>query len=121
MTIVDIRIATREILGPLWDQHYGPGDTYADLAERPGLAEFRDALLQAHEHWLEESLAAKPTKTGLALYDEDPGYYTEQVVGGQRYACVCASTCSNPCRGRCTCAACGAAWRDFEAYGNQNV
>jgi hypothetical protein len=121
MTILDIRLAVRDLLGSLWDEHYGPGDTYADLAERPALAEYREALLQAHADWLAESISAAPTATGLARYTEDPGHYTEQVVGGNRYACVCASTCSNPCRGRCTCAACGAAWRDFDEFGGSAV
>lgn len=116
MTILDIRLAIRDLLGPLWDEHRRPGDTYADLAERPALAEYRDALLQAHEHWLAESLAAQPTETGQARYREDPGHYTQQVVGGRRYACVCTVDCPNPCRGSCTCAACAAAWRDWSEF-----
>ena len=120
MTILDIRHAVRDLLGALWDKHYGPGDTYEDLANRSELVEFRDALLQAHADWLAESAIAAPTEIGRHRYPEDAGHYTEQVVGGQRYACTCWSSCSNPCQGRCTCAACGAAWRDFEAYGNPN-
>jgi hypothetical protein len=121
MTLLDIRHAVRDLLGSLWDEYYGPGDTYEDLANRPALAAYRDALLQAQADWLEESATATPTEIGRQRYPEGGGYYTEQVVGGRRYACTCWSSCGNPCRGKCTCAACGAAWRDFDAFGNDNA
>jgi hypothetical protein len=117
VTLLDIRLAVRGLLGPAWEENWHAGETYEDLARRPALAEHRDALLLAHEHWLAEAAIARPTEFGVARYPETGGYYEHQVVDGGRYACVCWSGCAKPCRGECICPACTYAFRDWEEFG----
>lgn len=59
----------------------------------------------------------RPTAQGLARYPETDGYYTPAVVDATPIACTCAATCAQPCRGECGCAACAAAWQDWDSFG----
>lgn len=59
----------------------------------------------------------EPTPEGKRRYADDAGHYRPARIPETRLACRCTESCAHPCLGRCGCAACLAAFEDWDSFG----